>query len=308
MAGLETAWLLDGIHTVTLLERDDMIGGHAKTVDVTVGDSEHRVDVGAQYFAQRSYPNFWKLVTSTLDVPVVPATMTIAMWEHGARDLTFSSLDPSASIDNALAMLSFTTAAQTDWAGPDRRGTGPWNTTLEQYIEPLDLPRASKDRFIYPLLAALNGTSTEENKAVAARGGVAFLARPIDLGDPLGTIYHNVRDGLQAVADAMIDQLTTTDVHVSTEIVGLTKSSDTFTATAADGRRFDVRPHRPRASAVHGRGTRRPIGRRWRGDPVDLRPAAVLRRDHHHPHRPDLHATRPGDVGVVQRLQRRRPL
>ena len=158
--------------------------------------------------------------------------------EHGERDLTFSSFDPSASIDNALAMLSFMTAAQTDWAGPDRRGIGRWNTTLEQYIEPLDLLRTSKDRFIYPLLAALNGTSTEENKAVAARGGVAFLARPIDLADPLGIIYHNVRDGLQAVADALIDQLTTTNVHVSTEIVGLTKSGDTFTATAADGRQF----------------------------------------------------------------------
>ena len=58
MAGLETAWLLDGIHTVTLLERDEVIGGHAKTVCVTVGDSEHWVDVGAQYFSRRSYPNF----------------------------------------------------------------------------------------------------------------------------------------------------------------------------------------------------------------------------------------------------------
>ena len=238
MAGLETAWLLDGIHTVTLLERDEVIGGHAKTVSVTVGDSEHWVDVGAQYFSGAVITNFWKLVTSTLGVPVVPATMTIAMWEHGERDLTFSSFDPSASIDNALAMLSFTTAAQADWAGPDRRGTGSWNTTLEQYIEPLDLLRTSKDRFIYPLLAALNGTSTEENKAVAAHGGVAFLARPIDLADPLGIIYHNVRDGLRAVADALIDQLTTTNVHISTEIVGLTKSGDTFTATAADGRQF----------------------------------------------------------------------
>ena len=238
MAGLETAWLLDGTHTVTLLERDDVIGGHATTVDVTVGESEHRVDVGAQYFAERSYPNFWKLVTSTLDVPVVPATMTIALWERGASGLTFSSRDPAANLDNTLAMLSLTTAAQTDWAGPDRRGTGDWDVTLEQYIEPFDMPRASKDDFVYPLLAALNGTSTEENKTVAARAGLAFLARPVDLADPLGIIYHNVRDGLSAVADALIAQLTTTDVELSTEVVGLAKSGDEFTVTAADGRRF----------------------------------------------------------------------
>jgi predicted NAD/FAD-binding protein len=238
MAGLETAWLLDGTHTVTLLERDDVIGGHATTVDVTVGDSSHLVDVGAQYFAERSYPNFWKLATSMLSVPVVPATMTIAMWDQGAHSLTFSSQDPAANLENALAMLSLTTAAQTDWGGPDRRGTGPWDVTLAEYIEPFDMPRASKDDFVYPLLAALNGTSTEENKTVAARAGLAFLVRPVDLADPLGIIYHNVRDGLAAVADALIGQLTTTDVHVSTEVVGLTKSGDEFTITAADGRRF----------------------------------------------------------------------
>jgi hypothetical protein len=57
--------------------------GNDETVSVALGDSEHRVDVGAKYFSRRSHPNFWKLVTSTLGVPVVPAAVTIAMWEHG---------------------------------------------------------------------------------------------------------------------------------------------------------------------------------------------------------------------------------
>lgn len=57
MAGLETAWLLDGTHTVTLLEKATAIGGHAQTVSVTVGGGVRNVDVGAQYFAQESYPN-----------------------------------------------------------------------------------------------------------------------------------------------------------------------------------------------------------------------------------------------------------
>ena len=118
---------------------------------------------------------------------------------------------------------------------PRTAGTPPSSTTSSRSTFPEHRRTTSS---IPCLLAALNGTSTGENKAVAARGGVAFLARPIDLGDPLGIIYHNVRDGLQAVADALINQLTTTDVHVSTEIIGLTRSGDTFTATAADGRRF----------------------------------------------------------------------
>ncbi len=238
MAGLETAWLLDGIHTVTVLERDEFVGGHAESVVVDVGDDVHWVDVGAQYFARRSYPNFWKLVTDTLRLPIVPANMTIAMWQHGAPGLTFSSVDPSAQLDNAVALLTFTTAAQADWAGPQRLGTGDWSTTLGQYVDQLDLSPTATSTVIYPLLAALNGTSTEENKAVAARGGVAFLARPVDLADPLGVNYHNVADGLQAVAEALIGQLTTTDIHTSAEIVGVSRTGDEFTATAADGRQF----------------------------------------------------------------------
>src|SRR5690606_22489522 len=116
--------------------------------------------------------------TTTLAVPVVTANMSIAVWQYGSSGVEFFSPDPFSNFVNAMSMLAFTTAAQADWAGSDRRGTGSWDTTLEQYVDSLWIVQSSKDNFIYPFLAALNGTSTSQNKTVAARGGVAFLARP----------------------------------------------------------------------------------------------------------------------------------
>ncbi|MWB98486.1 FAD-dependent oxidoreductase [Agromyces seonyuensis] len=238
MAGLETAWLLDGTHNVTLLEQDAVLGGHAQTVSVEVGGATRQVDVGAQYFSQQTYPNFWKLVTSTLGVPVVKANMSIALWNHGATALEFFSPEPFGNLTNALSMLAFTNAVQADWAGLDRRGTGSWDVTLRDYLDSRLIAKSSKDRFLYPFLAALNGASTEENKAVAARGGVAFLARPTTIINYQPYPYHNVRDGLRAVADAMLSQLTTTEVRTGTEIVGLAKAGAEFVATDASGRQY----------------------------------------------------------------------
>ncbi|MDX6292029.1 MAG: uncharacterized protein QOH50_1104 [Kribbellaceae bacterium] len=261
MAGLETAWLLDGTHTVTLLEKATAIGGHAQTVSVTVGGGVRNVDVGAQYFAQESYPNFWKLLNTTPSIPVVPANMSVGVWQYGSNKMEFLSTNPLATFVNAMSMAAFTTAAQVDWAGNDRRGKGDWNTTLQTYVDSLGIVQSSKTNFLYPFLGALNGTSTAQNNTVAARGGVAFLARPTTVVAYQPFPYHNARDGLKAVADKMLSQLTTTTVRPGRGVVGLTKLGNEFVVTDSAGQqyRFDkivlALPPQPAAGLVSQLGT-----------------------------------------------------
>ncbi len=47
VAGVSLAWLLDGVHDVVLLESDAELGGHARTLDVTVDGRQAAVDAGA---------------------------------------------------------------------------------------------------------------------------------------------------------------------------------------------------------------------------------------------------------------------
>ena len=55
-AGLSAAWLLSKRHRVTLLEKDDRLGGHAHTATVSGSDS-HKIDTGFIVYNEPSYPN-----------------------------------------------------------------------------------------------------------------------------------------------------------------------------------------------------------------------------------------------------------
>ena len=56
--------------------------------------------------------------------------------------MEFLSTNPLATFVNAISMAAFTTAAQVDWAGNDRRGKGDWNTTLQTYVDSLQSGKA----------------------------------------------------------------------------------------------------------------------------------------------------------------------
>ena len=62
VAGLAAAWLLARRHDVTLLERDDRLGGHTNTISVTEGDREIPVDTGFIVCNAKNYPCFYRLL------------------------------------------------------------------------------------------------------------------------------------------------------------------------------------------------------------------------------------------------------
>ena len=57
ISGLASAYLLSQKYDVTLLEKDDRIGGHSNTVDVETPDGRLPVDTGFIVYNQLNYPN-----------------------------------------------------------------------------------------------------------------------------------------------------------------------------------------------------------------------------------------------------------
>jgi len=55
-AGLSAAWLLSKSHRVTLLEKDDRLGGHAHTATIP-GTQGQKIDTGFIVYNEPSYPN-----------------------------------------------------------------------------------------------------------------------------------------------------------------------------------------------------------------------------------------------------------
>ena len=59
IAGLASAWWLDGQHDVTLFEANDYLGGHTHTITIPDGpDAGTPVDTGFIVFNEATYPHF----------------------------------------------------------------------------------------------------------------------------------------------------------------------------------------------------------------------------------------------------------
>ena len=91
ISGMGAAYLLHPHHTVTLYEKNAVIGGHTRTKLADFGDVQIPVDTGFIVFNDRNYPHLTGLF-STLDVPVIKSDMSFAMtldrgrFEWGAKD------------------------------------------------------------------------------------------------------------------------------------------------------------------------------------------------------------------------------
>ena len=62
ISGLTASYLLNKRHEITLFEKNDYIGGHTHTHDITIGEKTLSVDSGFIVYNEKTYPNFIKLL------------------------------------------------------------------------------------------------------------------------------------------------------------------------------------------------------------------------------------------------------
>ena len=62
ISGLTTAYLLNKKHDVTVFEKNEYIGGHTHTHDLSLNDKNYAVDSGFICYNENTYPNFIKLL------------------------------------------------------------------------------------------------------------------------------------------------------------------------------------------------------------------------------------------------------
>jgi len=238
VAGVSLAWLLDGEHDVVLLEAGPELGGHARTIDVTVGGKSIAVDAGAQYFGPKSHPTYWRLLTDVLHVPTVPAPMNLTVSRRGvARPVLVSPdnervwplFDP-LNWGGLTAMAVFTDRGKQVLASNDR------TTTAEDFINSLPVLRYIKDDLLFPLAGSMFGFSVPQVKEMAAFSVVAFVIRGLGDGFLAPYDYHNATDGLRSVVAAMNTGLTSVTTYVSAAATGLSRRDDVYHVEDGAGR------------------------------------------------------------------------
>ena len=107
IAGLAAARRISSSARVTLFEAGDWFGGHAHTVDVTLGGKTHGVDTGFLVFNERTYPQLIALFAE-LGVATAPAEMSFSVQVPDAHlEWSGSNLDAVFAQRSNLARPAF---------------------------------------------------------------------------------------------------------------------------------------------------------------------------------------------------------
>lgn len=189
LAGVATAWLLDGVADAVLFERRTTVGGHAQTIPVEIGNRIVLVDVGAQFFAPGPHPTYSKLLELVgLTRPENPAhdqtfeaEMSITVAETGGHEPRFVSpgtnrwwpILASWNWEALLTFLVFSLAA--------KRFTenGDWLVALDAWLHALPVSREQREKLLLPLLSAMVGCSIDEARGLSARNALTFIGRAL---------------------------------------------------------------------------------------------------------------------------------
>jgi predicted NAD/FAD-binding protein len=251
MAGVSTAWLLDGRCDVVLLERRDRIGGNVETVDVDLDGERFTVDLGAQFFHPGPYPVYTALLEKLGLFPPggaafpsavsFPASITIeARGEATPRfvaPVTPTRTWPTSESWNVPGLLAFL-ATFTDARRREQHEES-WSLTLGDWLPTLGLTRDQQEGIILPWAASLFSGDIDQTRGLSARSAMVFAAKalPDDLTEQV--VYYVLSSGLIEPMRRMLGQCSTVEAVTDAAVAAIEPgTSRRFTVRCTNGRSF----------------------------------------------------------------------
>jgi len=242
LAGVSCAWLLDGVAQTVLFESRQVLGGHAETIPVHVGNQTIGADVGAQFFADGTHPTYTTLLEAIgLQNATVDAEMTITVTAGTASRPLFVS--PSSSRtwpilaqwnrDALLAFFAFALAAK------QFSEDGDWLVPLGDWLAGLPIAPAQRDGLLLPLLASLTGCTIPQALTLSARSAVFFIGKALP-ANLIGLRYKNSLLGLGGNVSVLAQRCHDLTVHRGSPVSGIEPIPTGFRISNAAGAVEDV--------------------------------------------------------------------
>ena len=246
LAGLSTAWLLDPVHQTIVFEKEPRLGGHSHTVTAHVDDREILVDLGAQHISTTAFPTLARLVEAVGlvdDLVPVPLSTTLQVQDTGPPEVLFAgphtatpSWPRTPVLGSAAESLATLVTRAVAWETHDAS----WERTLDELVEPLEVPRMHKDRFLYPLLASFVGCDITAAKEMSARAAMAFVLRVPPAGPDEAPVWHNLEHGLGSLTAALAAGLAHSEVHTGRGVHQVRRLDDQLDITDTLGHHHRV--------------------------------------------------------------------
>jgi predicted NAD/FAD-binding protein len=250
IAGLAAARALTSHARVTLYEAADYFGGHAHTVDVTLGGRTHAVDTGFLVFNERTSPKLTALFAE-LGVQTAPSAMTFSAqirpagieWSGAGLDAVFaqrSNLLRPAFWNMLGEIARFNRVATALARDPSAKARAALDDSVGDFLDQHRFSRGFRDWYFLPMIGCIWSCPTEQ----MLRFPVATLIR---FGHSHGLLqltgrpqWLTVRDGsrcyVERIVEALADARRSTPVRRVRRLAG----GGVDVATDAATERFDA--------------------------------------------------------------------
>lgn len=179
ISGLASAYLLSKKHQVDLYEKDNRLGGHARTSQVKEEGKTFGVDTGFLVFNHATYPLLTKLFEE-LNVKIENSDMSFAFWDQKSnlayngeslKGMYFQKKNIFSYSHNKMIfdVVKFNKKANNDL----EKNSSDLDLTLGEYLE--DYSQYFKDRYIIPMGSSIWSTPSDKMNDFPARTFINFF-------------------------------------------------------------------------------------------------------------------------------------
>lgn len=240
-SGLTSAWLLEKDYDVYLFEERNVLGGHARTVEVSIADKLIPIDAGFEFFSDTMFVHFDALL-KYLNVPLAKHPLTYTFHRTDKND--FLSLPPFHNGDvywksltpvNISRMLQFLYFINRGNKIVEKEDL---DITLAEFADSLYLTQSFKDDFLYPLLVAGWGQNISDFKNSSAYD-ILYWSVKNNFSAMHSLEWTEVVGGVKVYINALADQLTQTKINLSSKVVSLVRKQDKYDLILENGEKSE---------------------------------------------------------------------
>ena len=229
ISGLAAAYFLQRRHDVVLFEAGSYLGGHANTVDITLGGQPCAVDTGFLVYNEKTYPNLIALFDE-LGIESIASDMSFGVsMDNGALEWAGTSLDTvfaqrrrivsPAFLGMLRDIMHFNGHAEDFLAQSTADGA-----TLGQLLAQQHYGRMFRDAYLLPMAAAIWSSAPSDILAFPAATFLRFCLNHALLQVNGRPQWRTVRGGsrhyVQAIAATLKDYRLNTPVRALRRALG----------------------------------------------------------------------------------------
>ncbi len=246
IAGMASAWLLDKRYQVTLIDKNDYIGGHTNTVSVFDPETGKplAVDTGFIVYNEPNYPNLVGLFTS-LGVQSRPTTMSFAAsiidsgLEYAGSDLNTlfaqrRNLLSPRFLKLVYDILKFNRAAKA--LINDTKLSS--DLTLGEFLQLHKIGKAMQNDYLLPMAAAIWSCPPSQMSAFPARSFAQFFDNHGLLNVKDRPQWRTVIGGSQAYVAKLLNSFSG-QIITNNGVVKVVRTADLVTLTLKDGQQLE---------------------------------------------------------------------